>query len=209
MSNCLDHILYAGWDLAELGAWFKTFTGVEPTVGGSHPGLGTRNALASLGEGMYLELIASDPEQDAPGSLGKLFSTFIQPKIYAYMVRAQNLEHVQSLLETVNIKADLVEASRTLPTGASLKWRLLLPRQNDFGECLPKFIDWLDSPHPSIGAAAGCRLSAFEIAHPSSSRLGEIFAMLDLTMPVVKGDRPHFRAELETPTGRVTLNSLA
>ncbi len=56
-SEGLDHItLYSG-SLAQGAAAFARLTSVTPTPSGQHPGRGTRDALVSLGQGRYLELL--------------------------------------------------------------------------------------------------------------------------------------------------------
>jgi len=57
----LDHILLGSSDLDEGIAFVKKHTGVTAAFGGVHPGRGSRNALLSLGEKHYLEIIAPTP----------------------------------------------------------------------------------------------------------------------------------------------------
>lgn len=111
------------------------------------------------------------------------------------------------MLAAEGIASDLVAASRKTPTGATLKWRLLLPRENPFGNYIPKFIDWLDTPHPALTSVKGCALGAFELGHPDALRLSSILRAVGVDLPVVRADRPCFRALLQTPKGLLMLNS--
>ena len=65
----LDHLVYGVNDLQQGIEHFHELTGVEPCTGGRHEGLGTHNAIFSLGASQtYFELIAADPtqQQDCP-----------------------------------------------------------------------------------------------------------------------------------------------
>jgi hypothetical protein len=60
----LDHIVLATPDLEQSMEAFYSTTVCQSAVGGSHPRLGSKNALAGLEEleGTYIELLGPDPD---------------------------------------------------------------------------------------------------------------------------------------------------
>lgn len=57
----IDHIILGAPELESAMTAFEQQTGVRPLHGGLHPNLGTENALVSLGDDFYLEIIAPHP----------------------------------------------------------------------------------------------------------------------------------------------------
>ena len=209
MAATLDHFIYAGRDLEAMSAQFERTTGVMPRRGGRHPGLGTHNALASLGGDVYFELLAVDPTQkdQLEGTMGARIDALPSPRLFAYMLKGRDLAAQQKVLAAHGIGADLFDASRDTPDGRTLKWRLLVPHANPLGDFVPKFIDWLDTPHPATTSVAGCTYESFVIGHPEAERLRGLLAALGASVPVENSDREHFRLRIGSPKGPVTLVS--
>lgn len=207
--KAFDHFIYGGRDLEEMRLAFALQTGVEPTVGGRHPGLGTRNALASLGEDVYFELLAVDPEQSLERNMGARLQAFATPRLFAYMLKASGgeLEAARTVLARNGIDSDLFDASRTTPDGTVLRWRLLVPRDNPFGDFVPKFIDWQDTPHPAANNVRGCRFESFEMGHPRAAEIEALLRELDAARPVQRADRPYMHLGIGTPRGALMLTS--
>ena len=192
----LDHILLGTNDLDAGIEYVERQTHMRAAFGGVHPGRGTRNALLSLGERRYLEIIAPDPEQvGAPDTYG--LKSLHVPRILTWAAHVERIEEKARQLRAADIGFEGPNAgSRARPDGRVLKWRTLALRDNHRG-MLPFFIEWdAESVHPSADAPPGCRLKRFEAALPHPSDLQQMYARLGLEILVINGDKEELRAEI-------------
>ncbi|WP_439815548.1 VOC family protein [Zavarzinia sp. CC-PAN008] len=201
----LDHLVWAVPDLEQGCALFASLTGVAPATGGSHPGLGTRNALVSLGPDVYLELLAPDPQQDLAGTGGEWIAALPAPRLVAYCMRG-DLDQVAARLKHAGIAAAEPRAmQRTRPDGVTLRWRVLTMGSFLWGSTLPFWIDWQGSPHPSRSTPTGCTLERFAVLSPEAELLARQHDALGLPIAAEGGAAPGFLACLATPRGPVWL----
>jgi glyoxalase-like protein len=210
MRDAVDHLLLGAPDLDHGIAWVEERTGVKAQMGGSHPGVGTRNALLSLGDRQYLEIIAPDPAQSAFNfqiDLRKL----AEPRLVTWAASTTNLDEVVSRARTAGFQVfGPRDGSRVRPDGVTLKWRsagVLAGLAEAAIDPVPFFIQWApDSVHPSTDAPRGCRLVSLEAAHQTPSKLQDALAQLGIAT-TVRGDRhTALSATFETPRGRVVIS---
>jgi hypothetical protein len=203
MAATLDHFIYAGRDLEAMSAQF------EPPVRRRQRRLRVGIQRSPLGGDVYFELLAVDPTQKdkLEGTMGGRIDALPSPRLFAYMLKGQDLAEQQKVLAGHGIGADLFDASRNTPDGRTLKWRLLVPHANPLGDFVPKFIDWLDTPHPATTSNPGCTYESFVIGHPESERLCGLLTALGTSIPVETSDRAHFRLRIGSPKGPVTFVS--
>jgi catechol 2,3-dioxygenase-like lactoylglutathione lyase family enzyme len=192
----LDHILLGTKDLDAGIAYVERRTGMRAAFGGVHPGRGTRNALLSLGERRYLEIIAPDPQQ--PGAADTYgLQALDSPRVVTWAAHVQDIEETARQLRAAGIAFEGPNAgSRARPDGRVLHWRTLVLKDSHHG-MLPFFIEWsADSVHPSVDAPQGCRLTRFEAATPDLAGLTKLFESAGLDVPVVDGKRAELRAAI-------------
>jgi hypothetical protein len=202
----LDHLLWAVPDLDRASAIFHAMTGVEPAVGGSHPGFGTRNRLAGLGEGLYLELIAPDPAQDLAGTLGAEIAALPGPRMWTVAFRTDDLAAAAVAARGAGgTPGAPVAMSRTRPDGVRLDWSVLRLDDPVRGNAMPFLIDWQGSPHPSETTPAGCTLESLTMTDPDPAGLGRLLGAMGATVDVAGGVRCGAVARLSTPNGPVVL----
>jgi glyoxalase-like protein len=207
--DSVDHLLLGAADLERGIDWLEARTGVRAAPGGSHPGVGTRNALASLGGRHYLEIIAPDPAQSAFNFQIDL-RRLPAPRLVTWAASTANPDEVAAAATRAGLGVfGPRDGSRMRPDGTMLRWRTVgveAKLGDGTVDPVPFFIAWAaDARHPSQDAPSGCRLSGLEIAAPDPARLKEVLSILGLDAVVGSGSRPTLRATLETPKGSVTI----
>jgi len=206
----LDHVLLGCSNLEDGLAFVEKLTGIHAAFGGVHPGRGTQNALLSLGDRHYLEIIAPDPKQPTspgPQQFAEL-KNLSQPRLIGWAAHPGNVENYASKLRALGIGfTGPTVGSRTRPDGRTLHWKTLNLSDNHSG-VLPFFIEWsADSIHPSMDAPSGCRLDLFAVGDPNPAALTKILQQLALDVPVERSDRPQLRARITGPRGTLDASS--
>ncbi len=64
----IDHIVITAPDLGAGAELVRRSLGVMPQAGGEHARMGTHNLLLKLGDSLYLEVIAPNPNAPEPGA---------------------------------------------------------------------------------------------------------------------------------------------
>jgi hypothetical protein len=208
VTRSLDHLLWAGADLEGAVADLEARSGVRAVSGGSHPELGTRNALARLGDRAYVEVIAPDPSLPH-GAFAERLAGLAAPELLMWAVRTHDASALVARAHASGYGAVVTEGSRSRPDGRVLRWKQIFVTGHGAGPLVPFFIEWLDAQHPSLDSPPGLALAAFRIEGPLPHALRTVFAALGLAVAVRKAPRERLVAELDTPKGRITLASTA
>jgi catechol 2,3-dioxygenase-like lactoylglutathione lyase family enzyme len=205
--SLLDHILLGCNDLERGVAFVEQRTGVRAAFGGVHPGRGTQNALLSLGERRYLEIIAPDPKQSGVQQFTEI-AKLSEPRLIGWAAHPGDLQAFAAKLREAGVVFEgPTPGSRKRPDGRVLHWSALRLKDDAQG-LLPFFIEWsADSLHPSADAPRGCSLVRFEAATPEPEALKKQVALLGLDLPVVKGEEPQLRAAIAGPKGKFSVTS--
>lgn len=134
----IDHVIYGVRDLSDARGWFAERFGLVATSGGSHPELGTANALIPVGPGQYIELMAVTDEQvhhPLPKSVAAMIAAGDRP--IGLCLRPDDLDEVASRLGLTP-----VPMHRQTPDGRTIEWRLVGMEAALGPQRLPFFIDW-------------------------------------------------------------------
>jgi glyoxalase-like protein len=203
----LDHIILGCNDL-DLGMELvEQNTGVRPAIGGVHPGRGTRNAVLSLGERRYLEIIAPDPAQQKIVHFPQI-REMKEPRLIGWAVHLSDIAASAKLLRDNQIAFQGPDdGSRKRPDGHVLTWKTINLADDRHG-LLPFFIEWsADSVHPSKDAPKGCHLDYFTVMAVDPAELSQAFQRIGVDAPVERSDRDRLRAYITGPKGELGIST--
>jgi hypothetical protein len=199
----LDHILLGCNDLDRGIAFVEEHTDVRAGFGGVHPGRGTRNALLSLGEMHYLEIIAPDPQQPKEPDTRNL-RELAAPRLVGWAAHLGDISQLAAHLRKAGIEFEgPTPGSRKRPDGQLLQWRTLNLKNDEQG-VLPFFIEWSDNTiHPSTDAPSGCKIEGFTICSPDEVKLQSLCSLLNLDVHIEHAKKPQLYARISGPKGHM------
>ena len=211
VSAAFDHLVVAAATLEQGEEYIESQVGVRPQRGGKHVAMGTHNSLLRLGPRAYLEVIAIDPEGEAPPR--PRWFELDRPDMQAQLRASPRLVHWAA-------RTGDIEASRRAcpidpgPAHAmsrgTLNWQITIPDDGHLpgGGVLPTLIAWPDARHPSDALPdARVRIATLAGAHPDPDRMRAVLKALGLgaTLPITFAAKVRLAAMLQTPRGTVTL----
>ena len=148
-----DHLAIAAGRLGEGIDFVEETLGVRLPLGGKHVGMNTHNAVMKLGDGLYLEVIAVDPEAgpalrprwfglDEPRLRARLEE--VGPCLVAWVARSENL--------LSSLRASPVDLGEPLPMSrGALAWQIAVRGDGalPMGGLMPALIQWPPGVHPT------------------------------------------------------------
>ena len=208
-TKAVDHLLLGVSSLDRGIAWVEQRTGIQAVIGGTHPGVGTRNALLSLGARQYLEIIAPDPAQESY-NFNIDVRQLAEPRLVNWAAATREIDAVASAARNAGYTLfGPRDGSRQTPSGKVLRWRSLgvVTKLGGNGvEPIPFFIEWASgSPHPSTDSPSGCELQAIEFRHPDPSALDSTLKAMGIEAQISRNAVIGIAARLKTPKGVIEL----
>jgi hypothetical protein len=204
----LDHITVIAPSLADGVAHVRACLDLDVPFGQRHAYMGTHNHLLQLGDMVYLEIVALDPEADGPGR-PRWFGLDDQKTVRAdwdegrrlrgWVARADSIDAILAgrrdlFGEKVALPADNPSFDFAIPNDGSLP----------LDGAAPCIIDRRGKPR-SMAAIAdlGARLRSFALEHPDPAAVEALYRAITVDRPpaIGRGARLRYRAQIETPTG--------
>ena len=201
----IDHLIWGTSDLKQGIEEIDERTGVRAAHGGSHLSLGTRNALLSLGESRYLEIIAPDPAQGNISDLATQLAELEQACLISWVARVDDMEKLVVRGKEHGYPIAKVSESRRKPDGTVLRWSFATIAGRGLLPHVPGFIEWGGTAHPSQDAPIGCSLVRSEIEAQYPEDVRALLAVFRLGLDVRKGVTERLTATLDTLKGQIEL----
>ncbi|BBK31491.1 glyoxalase-like protein [Stella humosa] len=204
----LDHLTVIAPTLAEGVAHVRSCLGLEVPFGQRHAYMGTHNHLLQLGDGVYLEIVAVDPDAAGPGR-PRWFGLDDQQAVRADWDAGRRLRGWVAGTDRI----DMVLARRegtfgrkvSLPSSdPTFEFSLLDDGSLPLGGAAPSIIDRRGKARAMATMAdLGARLRSFSLEHPEADAISALYRELAIERApsVSHGGGLRYRARIETPGG--------
>lgn len=205
----IDHLVVTAPNLALGAKYVQDALGVDLQPGGEHVRLGTHNRLLRLGESMYLEVIAVNPQAPVPQRARWFALDQVAAdgpaKLVTWVLQCDDIQ--------AGVKRSSLDFGSVEPMyRGDLQWQITIPDDGKFRleGALPSLIEWQgESPVGSM-VDAGCTLQCLEIHSAFNRQLDKFLSQLSFQGPVMVHQLPEGRlgylvAQIETPGGLCTL----
>ena len=232
MKTQIDHLVVMSATLEAGVQWCEETLGITPGPGGEHEKYGTHNRLFKIASPQfplaYFEIIAINPaavipkraqvtrwfDMDNP-ALQKAVAQ--QPRLVHFVSSTDDVKAARHLWRTQGIeRGQIVHASRKSNKG-TLNWQITVREDGDrlFNGTLPTLIQWgkpdATDPlrlHPRNSLPrSGVTLHSLSVQHPSAAKLQTAYESVGLAGVTVEAGPANLVATLQTPKGRVQLES--
>lgn len=201
----LDHIVVSAASLEAGRSHVESLLGVPLQTGGKHDLMGTHNLLLGLEDGLYLEVIAIDPDAPHPGR-NRWFGLDDfsgPPRLTNWVGRSDDL--VGDMERAFGVGSRPTHLAR-----GDLSWDMSVIEagQTPFDGLVPMMLDWGQGPKAADRLApSGCRLKKLLLGYPEQWALADVLAGF-VDEPLIGLEftgTPTLTAILETPKGEVIL----
>jgi len=202
-SSSVDHLIVTAASLAAGVEHVRRALGVEMQKGGEHARMGTHNCLLKLGEQLYLEVIAANPQAPHPGrprwfQLDQADSVWT-PRLATWAARCDDI-HAAAAASPEPV-GEVEAMSR-----GNFKWLITVPRDGTLalGGLAPTLIQWRSTTHPADTLKdLGCSLVGLAGAHPEPGKVAAVLKSIGFggDFPVSRGEKPALLARIRTPAG--------
>lgn len=204
----LDHLTVIAPTLVEGVSHVRKCLDVDVPFGTQHDYMGTHNHRLQLGDSVYLEIVALDPDGTKPNS-SRWFNLDNQEQIESDWIDGRRLRgcvasttDIESLISThsnvfgkqASLPPDNPEFDFSIPTDGSLPLEGAVPSLIDHRGYPTSMADIPDR---------GVRLLTYSLEHPEPETLGELYRelCLDRSPEILFGPLIRWKASIETPTG--------
>jgi hypothetical protein len=201
----LDHLTIIAPTLVEGVAHVRVCLDLDVPFGQRHTYMGTHNHLLQLGDAVYLEIVALDPQGIDPGRR-RWFGLDDQARVRRDWDAGRRLRGWVARVDGI----DAVLAGREKIFGekvalnSAFDFSIPVDGSLPLDGAMPSIIDRRGKPR-SMAAMAdlGARFRYFSLEHPEPEKIAALYRELaiDRSPTVTRGPVLRYRAEIETPGG--------